>query len=176
MKIRRQREFWCGVLFVAVALAFAWAAGTWPLGHPAAPGPGLLGLGLALALTMLGGLVLFMATTIESPGGDPFVPLPARPAMLVLAALLIFGLLLPRLGLVLTVAAGTLLARLAWPLDDPGPGNSERRTRFGLWRAAMLALVVQPFAVACAAWLVCHVLLGLHLPLWPLPLAAWVAA
>jgi hypothetical protein len=192
MKIRRRREFACGVLFGAVGLAFAWAAGTWPLGREAAPGPGLLGLGLALALTTLSGLVLFMATTIESPNEDPFVPLPARSTVLVLAALLVFGLLLPRAGLVLTVAAGTLLARLAWPLL-PGASASGRATRRratghtpawrALWRAVRLhgrawlaALLVQPAAAGAAAWLVCHGLLQLHLPLWPRPLATWLAS
>lgn len=179
MKIRRQREFWCGVLFVAVGLAFAWAAGTWPLGHWASPGPGFLGLCLALALTMLGGLVLFMATTIESPGGDPFVPLPARPTLLILAALLVCGLLLPRAGLLLTVSAATLLARLSWPLNEPRAG--EARAAAGPMRARVMlsvavALIAQAAAVAFAVWLVCHVVLKLHLPLWPLPPAAWTAA
>ena len=113
--VKRQRDFCCGLLFVAVGLAFAWFAGTWPLGHWSAPGPGFLGLCLALVLTMVGGGMLFVATTFESPGGDPIGPLGTRTLGLLLLAVFAFGLALPRLGLIATVLLAVVIASLAAP-------------------------------------------------------------
>ena len=168
--VKRQRDFCCGLLFVGVGLAFAWFAGTWPLGHWSAPGPGFLGLFLALVLTLLGGGMLFVATTFESAGGDPIGPLGMRTLALVLLAVIAFGLALPRLGLIATVLLVVLIASLAAPGpggDRPASGLPASRLR---WREVLLNAVVS----GVVAWVLCHLLLKLSLPLWPLPLAAWV--
>ena len=167
--VKRERDFCCGLLFVAVGLAFAWFAGTWPLGHWSAPGPGFFGLVLALVLTLVGGGMLFVATTFESPGGDPIGPLGTRTLALVLLAVITFGLALPRLGLIATVLLAVLIASLAAPEevgDRLRPGTAGRRLR---WREVLLNAVIS----GVAAWVLCHLLLKLSLPLWPLPLAAW---
>jgi hypothetical protein len=167
--VKRQRDFCCGLLFVGVGLAFAWFAGTWPLGHWSAPGPGFFGLCLALVLTMLGGGMLFVATTFESPGGDPIGPLGTRPLALLLLAVIAFGLALPRLGLIATVLVVVLVASLA-ALDAGSyrlrASASGRRLR---WRGVLLNALVS----GVAAWVMCHLLLKLNLPLLPQPLAAW---
>jgi hypothetical protein len=167
--VKRQRDFCCGLLFVGVGLAFAWFAGTWPLGHWSAPGPGFLGLCLALVLTMVGGGMLFVATTFESPGGDPIGPLGLRTPALVLLAVVASGLALPRLGLIATVLLVVLVASLAAPAEG---GERQRADPSGgrlRWRAVLLNALVS----GVAAWVLCHLLLKLSLPLWPLPPAAW---
>ena len=171
MKIKRQREFWCGVLFVALGLAFAWAAGTWPLGHRAAPGPGFFGVVLALALTLLGGLVLFMATAFEAPDGDLLGSAGLGATTWVMLSLLAFGLLAPRLGLVGAVAAATLLARPAWNAGGAEPSARpvplSRAMRWRATRRALAAALVQAAAAALAAWVVFHLLLGVRVPMGP---------
>jgi hypothetical protein len=169
MKIKRRRDFCCGLFFAGMGLAFAWAAGTWPLGHWSAPGPGFFGLCLALVLAIIGGGMLFVATTFESPGGDPIGPLGLRTLALLLLAVVAFGLALPRLGLIATVLLVVLLASLAAPSSGgfrPRPSASGRWLR---WRGVLANAVVS----GVAAWVLCHLLLKLNLPLWPLPAAAW---
>jgi hypothetical protein len=171
MKIKRRRDFCCALVFVGIGLAFAWAAGTWPLGHWASPGAGFFGLCLALMLTMLGGGMLFVATTFESPGGDPIGPLGTRTLALLLLAVISFGLALPRLGLISTVLLVVVLASLAAPPTGgfrPRPSTSGRWLR---WRGVAANAVL----AGAGAWVLCHLLLKLDLPLWPVPLAAWPA-
>jgi hypothetical protein len=169
MTVKRQRDFLCGLLFVGIGLAFAWFAGTWPLGHWSSPGPGFLGLVLALVLTMVGGGMLFVATTFESPGGDPIGPTGLRTLLLLLVAIVAFGLALPRLGLIATVLLVVLVASLAAPEQGgyrlhASPGG--RRLR---WRGVLLNALVS----GVAAWVLCHLLLKLSLPLLPLAPASW---
>jgi hypothetical protein len=171
MKIKRQRDFWCGLLFAALGLAFAWAAGTWPLGHWAAPGPGFIGLCLALVLTLMGGGMLFMATTFESPGGDPIGDLGVRPLALLVLAVVAFGFALPRLGLIATVLLVILLASLAAPAEGGFRLRASRTGRRLRWRGVLANAVLS----CVAAWVLCHLLLKLSLPLWPQPLAQWWA-
>jgi|KBSMisStandDraft_5_1062788.scaffolds.fasta_scaffold958607_2 hypothetical protein len=169
MTVKRQRDFCCGLLFVGVGLAFAWFAGTWPLGHWSAPGPGFFGLCLALVLTMVGGGMLFVATTFESPGGDPIGPLGTRTLALLLLAVIAFGLALPRLGLIATVLLVVLIASLAAPEAGGYRLRASPTGRRLRWRGVLLNALVS----GVAAWVLCHLLLKLSLPLWPLPLAAW---
>ena len=42
MKIKSQKDFWSGLMFVVVGLAFAWGATNYNFGTSARPGPGLL--------------------------------------------------------------------------------------------------------------------------------------
>jgi len=169
MKIKRQRDFWCGLAFAGFGLAFAWAAGTWPLGHWAAPGPGFFGLVLALALTMIGGAMLFAATTFESVGGDPIGDLGSRPLVLLLLAIIAFALALPRLGLIPTVLLVVLIASLAAPAGGAFRPRASRGGRRVRWRGVL----INAFVSGVAAWVLCHLLLRLDLPLWPRPYGHW---
>jgi hypothetical protein len=170
MTVKRERDFCCGLLFVGVGLAFAWFSGTWPLGHWSTPGPGFFGLCLALVLTLVGGGMLFIATTFESPGGDPIGPLGARALALLLVAVVGAGLALPRLGLVATVLLVVLLASLAAPpVAEARPRSQATPGRRLRWRGVLLNALVS----GIAAWILCHLLLKLRLPLWPLALPAW---
>jgi hypothetical protein len=149
MKIKSQKDFWSGLVFIAIGGAFAWGATAYRFGDSAAPGPGFFPLGLGLLLALLGGVVLFTALTIESPGGDPIEGLEWRPLVLLLAAVAIFGAALPRLGLVASLPLLVLLSGLA--------GDEFR------WRDALLNAVV----MTTGSWVVFILVLKLPLPLWP---------
>ena len=71
MKIKSQRDFVSGLLFLVLGVAFAWGATEYSFGNSARPGPGYFPFGLGILLAILGGLVLFKALTLESEGGDP---------------------------------------------------------------------------------------------------------
>jgi hypothetical protein len=99
LKIKSEKDFWSGLLFIAVGLAFAWGATQYSFGASARPGPGYFPFGLGLLMAALGAAVLFKSLTIEAEGGDRIGAWPLMQAGVILGAVVLFGLLLPRLGL-----------------------------------------------------------------------------
>jgi hypothetical protein len=84
-------------------------------------------------------------------------------------AVIAFGVGLPRLGLIPTVLLVVLLASVAAPPDGAFRLRASASGRRLRWRGVLVNAV----ASCVAAWVLCHLLLQLNLPLWPLPLAAW---
>lgn len=103
MKIKSQRDFASGVMFVVVGAGFAIGATAYSFGTSAKPGPGYFPLLLGVILAILGAAVLFKSLTIESDGGDPIGRLAWKPLLLILGSVVLFGALLPRLGMAVAV-------------------------------------------------------------------------
>ena len=132
MKIKSERDFWSGLMFVVVGVIFAVGAMNYsmgpacPAGNPCAsgfyarfsqlsahPGAGYFPLGLSLLLVVLGAVVLFKALTIESEGGDPIGAFAWRPLLVIVAAISMFGAMLEPLGLALTIPVLIVIVSLA---------------------------------------------------------------
>ncbi len=71
MKIKSQKDFYSGLMFMAVGLAFAWGATTYTIGEGARMGPGYFPLMLGLLLAALGAFVLFESVVVETEDGEP---------------------------------------------------------------------------------------------------------
>ena len=146
MRIRSPSDFWCGLLFVAVGIAFMVLARNYRLGTPARMGPGFFP-------TILGGILAALGLSLAIPAlvrdGDPLPRLSLRPMLAILAGIVIFALLLTPLGFVIASAALILIAGLAEP-------ELRRLEHVGL------TLFLIAFSVAIFV-----VLLGLPLNLWP---------
>ncbi|WP_269631392.1 tripartite tricarboxylate transporter TctB family protein [Pelomonas sp. BJYL3] len=153
MKIKSQRDFWSGLLFLLVGLAFAWGATEYNFGSSAKPGPGYFPFGLGILLALLGGLVLFKAVTIESPGGDPVGAIAWRPLLVIVGAIAMFGLALPKLGLVVTLPLLIFVSSLA--------GDEFH------WKDALISAVV----LTAGSWVIFVWGLKLTIPVWPVFLA-----
>ena len=91
MKIKSQRDFWSGLMFVVVGIAFAWGATTYSFGSSARPGPGYFPFGLGILLAVLGGLVLFKALTIEVEGGDRIGDIAWKPLAYIVGTVTVCG-------------------------------------------------------------------------------------
>ena len=113
MKIKSQRDFWSGLMFVAVGLAFAWGASNYSFGQSARPGPGYFPFGLGVLMALLGGVVLFKALTIESEGGVPIGDIAWKPLAVIVGAVVLFGVLLPRLGMFISLPVLVLVSAFA---------------------------------------------------------------
>ncbi|MCW5662638.1 MAG: tripartite tricarboxylate transporter TctB family protein [Piscinibacter sp.] len=113
MKIKSQRDFWSGLMFVAIGLGFAWGATSYSFGQSARPGPGYFPFGLGLLLAVLGGMVLFKALTIETEDGEPVGGFAWRPLIIIVGSIALFGLLLPRLGLFISLPLLVISSALA---------------------------------------------------------------
>ena len=121
MKIKSQKDFFAGLMFVIVGLGFAWGATEYNIGSGARMGPGYFPLMLGILLGVLGLIVIFMALTIETVNGDPVGKIAWRPLGYIIGANLIFGVLLggivkfgiPAMGLIAAIYALVLIAGLA---------------------------------------------------------------
>ena len=153
MKIKSQRDFVSGVMFIAIGLGFAIGATTYSFGTSAKPGPGYFPLLLGLILAVLGAMVLFKALTIESDGGDPIGRIAWKPLLLILGAVILFGALLPRLGMAITVPILIVIASF---------GGDEFH-----WKGVLATCVL----LTVGSYLVFVKGLNLTIPMWPTFLA-----
>jgi Tripartite tricarboxylate transporter TctB family len=149
MKIKSQRDFWSGLMFIVVGMAFAWGSTAYSFGGSARPGPGYFPFGLSILMALLGALVLFKSLTIEADGGDPIGAWAWRPLLVVVVAVALFGWGIPRLGLF-----------VALPLLVIGSAFADRGFR---WKDALLNSVV----LTGGSWVIFVWGLKLTIPLWP---------
>ncbi|MFT3665176.1 tripartite tricarboxylate transporter TctB family protein [Piscinibacter sp.] len=149
MKIKSQRDFWSGLMFVVVGLGFAWGATEYSFGTSARPGPGYFPFGLGILTALLGAIVLFQALTIETEGGDPVGAFAWKPLGFIVLTVAIFGWALPHLGMVIALPLLVVIAALA---------GDEFHWGEALVNAAILT---------AGCWLVFIVGLSLTIPLWP---------
>ncbi len=153
MKIKSEKDFWSGLMFIVIGLGFAWGASSYSFGSAARPGPAYFPFGLSVLLALLGLFVLFKSLTFEVRGGEKIEPWPWKPWILILGAVLMFGLLLPRMGLIFTLPLLIGVASLA---------SGEFRIK---------EVVVNAVVLTLGCWLVFSKGLGLTIPLWPTFLA-----
>ncbi|MBX3618707.1 MAG: tripartite tricarboxylate transporter TctB family protein [Rhizobacter sp.] len=149
MKIKSEKDFWSGLMFLVVGIVFAVGATNYSMGSSARPGPGYFPLMLSIILAILGAIVLFKSLTIETEGGDRIGSIAWRPLLVTVASIVMFGALLPRLGMVITVPLLIILVSFA--------GDEFK------WKGVLIAAAV----LTTFTWLIFIVGLKLIIPLWP---------
>src|SRR5712692_7337429 len=137
MRIRSPKDFWAGLIFVAIAAAFILLAQQYRLGDLNRMGPAMFPTLVGALLAALGAIVVLRSFVLD---GEALPRFHARPIGVSLLAIVLFGVALQWLGLVAAYAA-----RDVRPMEN-------------LALAAGMIL----FSVAIFVWL-----LGLPLPLWP---------
>jgi Tripartite tricarboxylate transporter TctB family len=148
VQIHDAKDFYSGLLFIAIGLAFAIGAANYPLGSAVRMGAGYFPLILGGLMAVLGLIItvssLRATNKDEGIGAFAFTPL-----LLILGAIVLFGVLVQPLGLipatVLLVVVGAL-------------GGGE----FRLKEVAILAVVLVAMAVG-----IFYYGLGLPFHLWP---------
>jgi len=111
MKIGHPKDFWCGVLFAVIGLAFAVIARGVPglpfmpgytMGTPARMGPGFFPFWLGMILVGLGVLIAVIAFRHAEAGEDAQLEkFHWGPILYVLVAIVLFGVLLKPIGMLL---------------------------------------------------------------------------
>jgi|SRR5215204_637302 hypothetical protein len=146
MRIRSPKDFWAGLFFIAVALGFILLARHYGTGNMHRMGPGLFPILVSTLLALLGLIIAVRSFAIDGP---PVPRFHARPIIISLAAIALFGVALAHLGLMAAVAVlvlvGALASRESRPLETIG-----------------LVVVLIAFSSVVFVWL-----LGLPIPLWP---------
>ena len=149
MKIKSQKEFWSGLMFVAIGIGFAWGATNYNFGSSARPGPGFFPLGLGLLMAALGSVVLFKALVVETEDGDPIGAWAWKPLITIMTAVGLFGFTLPLLGMALALPIMIVMCSLA--------GDEFH------WKDALISVVV----LTLGSWFIFIYGLKLVIPLWP---------
>lgn len=157
MKIKSQKDFFSGVMFMAVGGAFAWGATTYNIGSGARMGPGYFPLILGILLAIIGLVITFKAMTVETADGDKIGKWAWKPLFFILAANFAFGILLgglpsigiPAMGLIVGIYALTFIASLA--------GNE-----FNAKGVFVLATILAAGSYVAFVWA-----LKLQFPVWP---------
>ncbi|MFT4194434.1 tripartite tricarboxylate transporter TctB family protein [Ottowia sp.] len=123
MRIKSQKDFFAGLLYAVIGIAFAWGATTYSIGDGARMGPGYFPLILGIVLALIGGFVIFRSLTVETPDGDPIGKWSFKPLIFVILANFLFGILLggipsigvPAMGLMIAIFVLTVVAAMAGP-------------------------------------------------------------
>jgi hypothetical protein len=157
LKIKSQKDFFAGLMFVGVGIAFAWGAASYRVGSTVRMGPGYFPLMLGILMTIVGLVITFKALVLETKDGDKIGQWAWKPLMCILGANFVFGVLLaglrsiklPAMGLIAGVYMLTLIASLA-------------DAHFKLHRVLILATIL-----AVITYLTFVVLLNLTFPVWP---------
>ncbi|MCS6944844.1 MAG: tripartite tricarboxylate transporter TctB family protein [Sutterellaceae bacterium] len=148
MRIRHQKDFWSGVMFFVLGLAFAGFAQEYDMGTAQRMGPAYFPTMLGGLLALLGLIIGIKGLAHEAPDGA-VEKFHFGPLLIVLGAVALFGLLLRPLGLVLSLAV--LIAVSAY-------ASHEFRVREVIPLAIFLIVLV----LAVFIWG-----LGLVIPIWP---------
>jgi hypothetical protein len=146
MRIRSPKDFWAGLIFIAIGGGFVLLAQQYRLGDLHRMGPAMFPTLVGVLLAALGLIIAVRAFALD---GAPVPRFEARPIGVSLLAIVLFGIALQWFGLVAAVAVlvlvGAHAARNVRPLES-----------------LALAAVMVVFSVGVFVWL-----LGLPLPLWP---------
>ena len=149
MKIKSQKDFWSGVMFVVMGVAFAWGATNYTFGSSARPGPGYFPFGLGVLQALLGAFILFESLVIETEDGDPIGKWAWKPLLTISGSVAVFAWALPPLGMAVALPLLIIISSLA--------GDEFH------WKDVLLNCVV----LTVGSWAVFILGLKLVIPLWP---------
>lgn len=157
MKIKSERDFVSGLMFIIIGVAFAWGATNYNIGQAARMGPGYFPLMLGVVLAILGSIALFQSLVVETEDGQKIGTIAWRPLVFIVGANVIFGILLggvPALGI---PAMGLIVATYGVVLVASQAGN-----QFRIKEVLILATIL-----AVLSYLAFIKLLKLQFPVWP---------
>ncbi|HKA74911.1 MAG TPA: tripartite tricarboxylate transporter TctB family protein [Xanthobacteraceae bacterium] len=146
MNVSRSKDFWAGIMFLGFAAVAMVAARGYTLGSAGRMGPGYFPMVLGLLLGVLG---LIIAARSLLTADNRIDGLKLQPLLFLVAGVCLFGLLIERLGLVLTLIAVVAVAAFA---------SRESRSV----EVAALAAVLAVFSLAIFVYV-----LRLPLLVWP---------
>lgn len=157
MGIKSQKDFFAGLMFMVTGIAFAWGATSYKIGDGARMGPGYFPLLLGVLMAILGAVITFKSLVVATVDGDKVGSWAWKPLVFIVAANLLFGLLLgglpsiklPAMGMIAAIYALTIVAAMAGE-------------EFKLKEVIILATVL-----SITSYLTFIVLLKLQFPVWP---------
>ncbi|WP_029044352.1 MULTISPECIES: tripartite tricarboxylate transporter TctB family protein [Cupriavidus] len=152
MRIRSQKDFASGLMFILVGFGFSWVARGYSMGTAAKMGPGYFPFWLGVVLALLGALVLWSSLSSKTEE-DQLARWDIKTLLWILGSVVLFGLLLKPLGMVLSVLVLVLVSSMA--------------SHEFSWKGAVLnAIVLVLISVGAFVYGI-----NLQMPVWPAFLA-----
>jgi hypothetical protein len=145
IRVKNPQDFWAGILFLVVGCIAAYMGRSYNFGAATRMGPGYLPTVLAWMLVGIGAFLILRALLQD---GAHIQPSLWRPQIFIVAAIVVFGLMIERFGLAPSVIVATIVASLA---------STEMR-----WKETILLAV--GLAILCVVLFV--KLLGQPLAIW----------
>jgi len=144
-----QQQYLSGFFFIAFGAFAVWAGRDLAIGTAAEMGIGYTPRALAIGCIVIGCILLLQAFVVPTTEEDQHVSVAWRPLALVTMMVIGFGILLPHLGLPISVALITLMAALSgetfrWPM-----------------------LIAMAVGLAVMSLLLFSTALNLQIPIWP---------
>jgi hypothetical protein len=144
-------------MFTVVGASFAYGATSYSIGTGGRMGPGYFPLLLGVILAILGSAIMFKALVVETQDGEKIGKWAWKPLFFIIAANVLFGVLLgglpslglPAMGLIAAIFGVTIVASLA--------GDT-----FKLKEVLILSVVL-----SIGSYLAFIMLLKLQFPVWP---------
>jgi hypothetical protein len=157
MRIKSQKDFFAGLMFMTAGIAFAWGATNYTIGEGARMGPGYFPLVLGILLSIIGTFIVFEAMVVETEDGEKVGKFAWKPLFFVIGSNIVFGIALgglpkigvPAMGLIVGIYALTFIASMA---------GEEHKNKEVIVLATFLAIL---------SYLAFIVLLKLQFPVWP---------
>lgn len=157
MHIKSQPDFYSGLMFLGTGTAFAWGSTNYSIGSAARMGPGYFPFMLGILMAIIGAVITFKALGTDSGLDDKIGSWAWRPLFYIIAANILFGVLLagvrsihlPAFGMIFAIYALTFIASMAQP--D--------------WKFARTFVLATVLAVG--SYLVFVLALALQFPVWP---------
>ena len=157
MKIKGQKDFFAGLMFLVVGVAFAIGATDYSIGTGARMGPGYFPMILGVLMSILGLAIAAKGLVVETPDGDKVGKWAWKQIVFVLAANFVFGILLvgvpalgiPQFGLIVAIFGLVVVASLG--------GHS-----FNVKEVSILAIILAVGSYVAFVWA-----LNLQFPVWP---------
>ena len=112
MKIRNQRDFGAGIMYMVIGLFFAIMAKNYPMGTAAKMGPGYFPFYLGILMFLLGVLVAVKAFGAKA-AIESIPKFNWRIIAQITGAVVLYGLLLPRMGFLIAVVVLVFVAASA---------------------------------------------------------------
>jgi hypothetical protein len=157
MKIKSQKDFFSGLMFMGVGLGFAWGATTYNIGEGARMGPGYFPLVLGLLLAAIGAFTIFESLVVETEDGEPIGSWAWKPLGYIIGSNVVFGLLLGGLPAIGLPAFGLIAAIYALVIIAAKAGEEFK------WKEVLVLATI----LAVGSWLAFVKLLNLQFPVWP---------
>jgi len=149
VKIKSQKDFWSGLMFVAVGIGFAWGATNYSFGSSARPGPGYFPFGLGVIQALLGAFLVFESLVVETEDGEPIGAWAWKPLIMITISVAVFGYTLPKLGMAVSLPLLVAITSMA--------GDEFH------WKDVVINAIV----LTLGSWFIFIYGLKLVIPLWP---------
>ncbi|QKM65289.1 hypothetical protein DCO17_08615 [Polynucleobacter tropicus] len=112
MKIRNQRDFGAGVMYIVIGLFFTIVATQYPMGTAAKMGPGYFPFFLGILMTLLG-LIVAVKALGATAAIESIPKFNWRVIAQITGSVVLYGLLLPRMGFLIAVVVLVLVSASA---------------------------------------------------------------